>query len=246
MSDNAKEVSLVIAALNEQDLILSTVHATLDSCKSGLTEYELILINDGSSDRTGDIMDQIARDFVNVRVVHKPVRRGLGCALQTGVEMAKHEHIMLLCGDGGLPGESLPPIFKQIGNADLVIPYMGNLKKIKTTSRFYLSRAYTHLLNILFGQKLKYYNGLPVYKTAQLKRINVISRGFAFQAEIITKLLKSGCNYVEVETKGAEYSNRSTAVSIKGFYEVGKILINLVWEVMVFKPDRNLQSTSTV
>lgn len=238
MPNISKDITLVISALNEQELIRSTVQETLKSCNAGLNNFEIILINDGSVDKTGPIMDDIAAQYSNISVIHNPTPKGLGCALQTGVNHAKYPHVMLLCGDGGLPGESLPPIFNKIGQADLVIPYMGNLKRIKSPARFYLSRCYTHLLNILFRQKLHYYNGLPVYKTEQLRNLKVISKGFAFQAEIITKLLKSGCSYVQVETKGAEKSNRSVAVNIKGFYEVAKILLNLIWEVFIFSPSR--------
>jgi dolichol-phosphate mannosyltransferase len=234
-----KDISLVIAALNEEVLILSTVQEIISNCRDKLTNFELILINDGSTDRTGAIMNEIAQQYPNVQVIHNKIPRNLGCALQSGMQCAKYEYIMLLCGDGGLPGESLPIIFSKIGEADLVIPYMANLKRIKSPARFYLSRCYTNLLNIIFGQKLNYYNGLPVYKTAELRKLKIISKGFAFQAEIITKLLKSGCSYVQVETLGAEKSNRSVAVSFKGFYEIAKILITLIWEVIVFNPSQN-------
>jgi len=231
-----RNVSIIIAALNEQELIESTVLDIQKSCCDYLDHYELILVNDGSADNTGIIMEELCKRLQFIKVIHHPHKSGLGIALQSGLKIAQFEHTMLLCGDGGLPGESLPPIFNKIGEADLVIPHMGNMKKIKTPFRYLLSRTYTMILNILFWQNLKYYNGLPVYKTEQLKAINVVSRGFAFQAEIVTKLLKSGCTYVEVETNGAEKTNRSTAVNFAGFYEIAKILLVLVWEVFVFKP----------
>ncbi len=231
-----RDVSIIIAALNEQDLIESTVFDIQKSCCDCLDNYELILVNDGSTDDTGMLMDGLCKRLPFIKVVHHSQKSGLGIALQSGLKIAQFEHTMLLCGDGGLPGESLPPIFNKIGTADLVIPYMGNMKRIKTPFRYMLSRTYTTILNLLFWQSLKYYNGLPVYKTQHLKSITVVSKGFAFQAEIVTKLLKSGCSYVEVETNGAEKTNRSTAVNIAGFYEIAKILLVLVWEVFVFKP----------
>lgn len=235
-----RDLSIIISALNEQDLIASTVAETLDSCKACLTNYELILINDGSSDGTGRIMEDLAVQYPNVTVIHHEQKKGLGVALQSGLKVSQHEHIMLLCGDGGLPGKSLPPIFNKIGQADLIVPYMSNMKCIKTPFRLFLSKTYTLILNILFWQSLKYYNGLPVYKTKHLKQLKVVSKGFAFQAEIVTKLLKSGCTYIEVETDGAEKTNRSTAVTIKGFYEIAKILLLLVWEIILFSPTKQV------
>lgn len=230
-----KNLSLIIAALNEEKLISSTVKAAVTSCLNCLDNFELILVNDGSTDRTGEIMEQICKDLNNVTVIHHSINQGLGAALQHGVKIAKYEYVMLLCGDGGLPGESLPPILSAIGQADLIIPYMSNFKKIKTPFRFYLSKIYTKLFNLIFGQKLNYYNGLPVYKTEMLRNMKIISKGFAVQAEVIIKLLKSGCSYIQIETLGAEGSDRVAVVTMKGCYEVAKILIYLILDVFFLK-----------
>ena len=143
---------------------------------------------------------------------------------------------MMLCGDGGLPADSLPPIFDAVGTADIVVPYMINLREIKTPSRYALSRIYTTLLNILFRQKLRYYNGLPVHRLDLLRQIVIASSGFGFQGEILIKLLKAGCSYVEVGVLGAEKTNRSKAVSLRNFANVSKTLTLLIWEIIFFDP----------
>lgn len=234
-----KTITYVISALNEEDLITNTVDEIYSNSISLVDNLEMILVNDGSKDKTGTLMENLAQKYPNVKVVHNKKNKGLGQALIDGLDIASCNYIMLLCGDGGVPGSSLPPALRKIGEVDLVVPYMGNLKKIKTTSRYYLSRIYTKMLNMLFQQDLQYYNGLPIYRVDQLKRLKIISTGFAFQAEIITKLIKSGSSYAQVETLGAEQSNKSVAVSIKGFLEVARILVNLVWEVFIFKPTKS-------
>jgi hypothetical protein len=143
---------------------------------------------------------------------------------------------MLLCGDGGLPAKSLPAIFNAIGSADIVIPHMTNLRQIKTPLRYFLSRTYTWLLNTLFGFRLNYYNGLPVHRTDLLRHIRIASSGFGFQGEVLVKLLKSGCSYVQVGVLGAEETRRSFALRPGNLLSVAGTLLHLVSEIARFRP----------
>jgi dolichol-phosphate mannosyltransferase len=142
--------------------------------------------------------------------------------------------LMMLCGDGGMPAASLPPIFAAVGSADIVLPFINNLKQIKSPVRYFTSRTYTNLLNLLFGQKIKYYNGLPVHRVDLLKQLRINSTGFAFQGEILTKLLRSGCTMTEVGVAGAEMTRNSSALRLKGLINIAKVLALLVWEVRSF------------
>lgn len=227
-------ISLVVPALNEDRVIEHTVHEIIEQVSGRFSEYELILINDGSSDQTGQLMDRIADMHHSIRVMHNDTNIGLGACYQRGVDAARFEYVMMLCGDGGLPSESLPAIFDTIGTADIVVPYMLNLRDIKTNFRYTLSRTYTKLLNFLFRQKLKYYNGLPVHRLDLLRQIKIVSSGFGFQGEILVKLLKARCTYVEVGVLGAEKTNRSTAVSLRNFVNVARTLTHLIVELLFF------------
>lgn len=212
------------------------IEQVLAEADGRIRSYEVLLINDGSSDGTGTIMEEIARTRRNVRVLHNPRNIGLGASYQRGVKEARCEYVMLLCGDGGFPASSLPPVFEKIGQADIVIPYMTNLKQIKTTKRYLLSRAYTELLNIIFGLRLRYYNGLPVHRTALVRQLNITSSGFGFQGEILVKLMKSGCSYVEVPVEGAEETKRSFALRPRNIVSVARTFAHLIAEVLFFKP----------
>jgi dolichol-phosphate mannosyltransferase len=229
-------LTLVIPALNEERVLENVVDQVFAEVLPRVRRYEVILINDGSTDRTGAIMDRIAQARPGVRVLHNSANFGLGASYQRGVREARYDYIMLLCGDGGFPAASLPAVFEKIGQADIVVPYMTNLRQIKTTTRYLLSRAYTGLLNLLFGFRLKYYNGLPVHRTALVRRIDIVSDGFGFQGEVLVKLLKSGCSFVEVGVNGAEETKRSFALRPKNIASVAYTFAHLVAEVLFFKP----------
>jgi len=229
-------ISLIIPALNEESVVGNVVEDIYKQAKAWLPQFELILIDDGSTDGTGSIMKNFASDKQNVKVIVNERNRGLGASFQRGLRESSNNYVMLLCGDGGLPAKSLPMIFTEVGKTDLVIPYMKNLKKIKSKQRYILSRTYVFLLNSLFGFNLRYYNGLPVYRRDLLGHISITSSGFGFQGEILVKLLKSNCSYVEVGVLGAEETGKSDALRLKNIASVARTFSHLIIEIIKFKP----------
>jgi dolichol-phosphate mannosyltransferase len=240
-SDRLPSLTVVIPALNEEQVIKSVAEGVLIQVASHFDDYELILVNDGSTDRTGEIMDELAADNARVRVLHNHPNLGLGASYHRGVREARCSHVLMLCGDGGLPAASLPPIFERIGSADIVVPYMWNLKQIKTPTRYFLSRGYTILLNLVFGLRLTYYNGLPVHRLDLLRQIDIVSTGFAFQGEVLVKLLRAGCSYVEVGVEGSPGKAASSALRPRNLVSVATTLLRLLWTML--RDDRTLTVT---
>ncbi len=229
-------LSLIIPALNEEDILESTIHEILEKITGRFKDYEIILINDGSTDRTGIIMEKLENDFPSIRMIHHQTNLGLGASYQRGIQEAKFEYVMMLCGDGGFPASSLPPIFQAIGTTDIIIPFMTNLQEIKTPFRYMLSRTYTNLLNLLFRNNIKYYNGLAVHRLDLVRQITITSSGFGFQGEVLIKLLRANCSYVEIGVLGAEKTNISKAVTPKNFINIGKTFSHLIYELIFFDP----------
>jgi len=221
-------ITFIVPALNEEQVITATVDEIIQVSQGRFSEYEMLLINDGSADATGELMQDLARRYHHVRVINNDGNIGLGACYRLGCLLARYEYVMLLCGDGGMPASSLPAIFDKIGAADIVIPYCENLRQIKTSGRYFLSRGYTLLLNLLFGLRLHYYNGLPVHRLELVRSVGNESEGFGFQAEILVKLLMAGCSYVEVGVDGAERTNRSSALRMKNLVNVSRTIVNLV------------------
>jgi glycosyltransferase involved in cell wall biosynthesis len=236
-------ITLIVPALNEQDMITPTVRQIVACVEGQFLDYEVLLVNDGSTDGTGPLMERLAATNPRIRVLRNRTNRGLGYSYRLGVEHARCEYVMLLCGDGGMPASSLPAIFARIGTADIVIPYVRNLRQIKTPARFVLSKTYTALLNTVFGLRLRYYNGLPVHRVDLVRALEVRSDGFGFQGEILVKLLKAGCSFVQVGVDGAEKTKRSSALRLSNIVSVTKTLLLLLWEVSRFD-DRRVRAVA--
>ena len=196
-------ISILVAAYNEEVVVEQVVRETHAVVDRMLERYEIILIDDGSTDRTAAIMDALASELAHTRAVHNRTNIGFGASYMRGVEEAQYEYVMLVCVDNGIPARNFPAIISKIGTADIVIPYMRNLKEVKTPLRYFISRTYTAFLNLLSGFHLRYYNGLPVHRTALVRAMPARSTGFGFQGEILVKLLKVGHSFVEVAVDAA-------------------------------------------
>ena len=102
-------ISIVIPALNEEDAIASTVLSVKSTLQSaGLLPYEIIVVDDGSSDRTA----QFARDS-GARIVSHPHNVGYGQSLKDGIRAAQYDIIVISDADGTYPIESMPELIRK-------------------------------------------------------------------------------------------------------------------------------------
>src|SRR4051812_46432882 len=108
MASRGKTISLIVPALNEEGVVGKVVESILKQTSEHFSDYEVILVDDGSTDRTGSIMDRFAERNPRVRVLHNERNIGLGASFRRGLRSARLQYVMLLCGDGGLPAHSLP------------------------------------------------------------------------------------------------------------------------------------------
>jgi len=231
-------ISFIVPALNEEAVIAQAVGDLLRQAAPLCREFEVILIDDGSTDATGAIMDDLARENAAISVHHNKKNMGLGAAYRMGVHFARLDHVMLYCGDGGFPAESVARALVHVNEADIVIPVISNLKKIKTPFRYFLSRCYTRVLNAVSGLRIGYFNGLPIHRTTLVRSLDIRSDGFGFQGEILIKLIKRGHSYVEVPVEGAEKTMQSTAMRLSSWISVSRTLLVLVREILRPVPGR--------
>jgi len=198
-------------------------------------DYELLLFDDGSTDRTGAIMDDLAAaDPAHVRVTHNPTSRNLGGVYKQGIALARMDYILMVPGDNENPGHALQAPFDAIGGADIVLPYPVN-SAVRGFARYTVSRIYVGLLNRLFGLRVRYYNGTVIHRTANLKTLPIKTSSFAYQAEILIKLLCAGKSFVEVPIRidPPKEGRRSRAFRWKNMVQVGRTLGDLFMDIRV-------------
>ena len=94
-----KSISLIVPAFNEEEILEETIEIFRENLSSVCDEYEIIIIDDGSTDRTGEIANQLAERHKSVRVMHHFTNKGAGAALLTGLRVARNGLVLTNCAD---------------------------------------------------------------------------------------------------------------------------------------------------
>jgi len=199
MSAQEIDITFFVPCLNEEENILPTIETILGAVgEVGLT-YEILIIDDNSADGTVRVVEAYMKEHpeVNITLRKNAVTRGLGRNYVEGAYMGKGKYYMLVNGDNAEPKETIVAVIGRLGAADMVIPYLGK-NDDRTLLRRALSSAFTSLVNLLGGYSVKYYNGPVAHFRFNVMRWHSDTEGFAYQAEIITRLLDEGATYVEV------------------------------------------------
>ena len=122
-NQNNRSLTIIISALNEEKLISKTVSEILSVYRETNDKYEIILVNDGSTDRTGEIMASFSKDNPEIEVINNSEPCGLSEHFKDGINKARCEYIIHLSGDNEITIESLKNLINAIGSADLVMGY---------------------------------------------------------------------------------------------------------------------------
>ena len=147
-------LSIFFPAYNDSGTIASMVIGAVQAASKLTPDYEVIVVNDGSADRTSAIADELARAYPRVRVIHHAANRGYGGALQTGFRSAAKELVFYTDGDAQYdPGELALLWEAMTPEADLVNGY--KISRSDPLHRIVIGRVYHHIVSMLFGLKVR-------------------------------------------------------------------------------------------
>ena len=146
----AKGLSIFFPAYNDSGTIASLVITALRTARTLTSDHEIIVVNDGSKDNTADILDELARTYPEVRVVHHEKNRGYGGALRTGFASATRDLIFYTDGDAQYDPAEMEVLWRRFGDdVDLVNGY--KISRSDPIHRIVIGRVYHHTVKLLFG-----------------------------------------------------------------------------------------------
>ena len=222
----------VIPCFNEEDNVGPTVGSVREAMGSR-DDYEIVLVNDASTDRTLERMQTLAAD-PRIRVLDNPYNLGFGGSYKRGARAATATYVMMLPGDDGFPGQSIAEIISHAGEADIIIPIVTN-RGARHWFRAFASKGFTTLLNWAFWLNVGYYNGAVLQRNELLRTIEITTNSFAYQAEALVKLIARGATYkhcyVSIQERAA---GRSSALSLRNQIAVWRTILHLLAVVGLF------------
>lgn len=228
----ARSISVVIPAYNEEKNLEGAVLDTLAAAQA-FDDYEVIIVNDGSKDGTGQVAERLAAEHDRVRVVHHNPNRGFAASYQTGLRHARMNYFTFVPGDHEVVPDSVKLIFGTVGKAELVVPYHGTPWK-RTFFRRLLTFVCTSEINLLFGHRLKYFQGPVVYPTALARALPITTHGFFFCTEMLLNAMAMGYSFIEVPLEHQERAyGESKAVRMSNVINAEKTILRLWWNLRV-------------
>lgn len=233
-----KSVSIIIPAYNEEKKLAPTVNFALEALsRHNIADFEIIIFDDASTDKTGEVADELTKQHSQIKVIHNPKNMNLGFNFIRGAELASKEFVGMIPGDNETEPETLDSIFSILGQSDIIIPYIKN-PETRPWARRFLSKTYVAIINAAFGLNMKYYNGMCYFKTETLKKVPVSTHGFSYMTEILVKMLKSNptIKFIEVPlVNRVREKGASKAFRFKNVASVFKTFLLLFWEVQILR-----------
>ena len=220
--------TIILFGYNESKTIKDVFFKSKDIISQITNDYEIIIIDDGSTDNTLQIATKSHKQNNNIKVINNLNNLGLGGAIKKGLQYAKLNKIMFEPGDNCHKRTEIKKLININNNYDLVLTYYSNIQ-IRSFFRTLFTKLYTPFLNLIFGLNLPYYNGLGIYKRSILKDINIYTNSFTWQIEVLLKLFKTkNINYILVPTKLDErIDGESKAFNLKNSILVTYSIIRL-------------------
>ncbi len=189
-------LSFVFPMYNEEGNIERMVGETLRVAPWIARDYEIVIVDDASTDSSGAIADRLAAEDRHVRVVHHPVNRKLGGALKTGFAAARKEYILYMDSDLPIRMDEVPPAFGKLKGSDMVIGY--RLDRPEGIRRKILSFVYNRLVRALFGLKVRDVNfSFKLFKRSILNGVKLESEGSFIDAELLLETKRHGYGIAE-------------------------------------------------
>jgi len=220
-------ISVFFPCYNEQDNVGRTVEQALAVLKEINADYEVIIVNDGSSDATGQRADEISHKDNRIKVVHHSTNLGYGAALQSGFKAATKKLVFYTDGDGQFDINEMPPLLPLIDQYDIVSCY--RLNRQDPFMRKVNAWCWTKLVCFLFSMKIRDIDcAFKLFKRDIFDNIKLSSTGALIDTEILARSTHKGYSIVQ---KGVHHYPRTagtqTGANIKVILRAFKELFKL-------------------
>lgn len=179
-------VSFFCPAYHDQDNLPKLIPKVDSLLKKITNKYEIIIVDDGSPDKTGEVADSLAKKYKNIRVIHHPKNLGYGAALKTGFENSKYDYIIYTDGDNQYDVDEFKEGLQLLDSSDIISGYAK--QKAVTTKRKFQSIIFNSLIAILFFVYIKDINcSMKIYKRKVIDSIKIKSFSAFIDAEMLIK-----------------------------------------------------------
>jgi glycosyltransferase involved in cell wall biosynthesis len=224
----AKEVSVVFPAYNEAVSVRAAIERSITALRPRFERFEIIVVDDCSTDDTGKIADEMAGQYPELIVVHQPRNMGAGEAGWRGLRMARFEYVTHNAIDCPFDLADLDKMMPLMESADIVVAVRSE-RAGYTAYRKLTSAINLALLHVLFPLRLRDYNFTQLYRKSVLEEVKTEARSTAFVTpETLIRAYDMGYRIGEIEIT---YHPRLAGVATSG---KPKVILHTIKDMLRF------------
>ena len=217
-------LSVFFPCYNEAENIEALVAKTKGVLESLVSDWEIIIVNDGSSDATGEIADRLAGADSRIKAVHHATNSGYGMALRSGFVAAEKQYIFYTDGDGQFDVGELPLLLEHIGEADII----SGFRRERQDS--FMRRLNAKCWGWLVQRMLKFRcrdvdSAFKLYRSEIFERITLRSTGALIDAEVLARAVRAGYTIMTVPVthlprSAGKQTGAKVSVILRAFMEL--------------------------
>ncbi|SRR5579883_442474 len=231
---NLLDLTVFVSCYNEAAFIIDTLNTVVDAMKEINKTYEVIVIDDDSKDKSVELVSNYINEHPEINIILRINSKNKGLA-QNYIDAAFLGHgkyFRLICGDNSEPKETLLKVVKMMGEADVIVPHYLSFEG-KSAHRQFISKLFTKMINLVSGNKIRYYNGLHMHLRHNIMRWHPNTRGFGFQAALLCMIIEQGFSYKEVACITIERrGGRGNALTWKNLRSVIHVFLGILFRRM--------------
>ncbi|PIQ70317.1 glycosyltransferase family 2 protein [Candidatus Shapirobacteria bacterium CG03_land_8_20_14_0_80_40_19] len=224
-----KELSVFFPAYNEEANLENTVEKAIPVLEDVAEKYELIIVDDGSKDKTGEVAKRLAEKYSFIQVITHNPNQGYGAALRSGFYNSRLEWIVTVDSDGQFDFSEVDKLIERSKKADVVVGY--RLNRQDSMIRKIFGWGWTLLANLLLGIKVRDVDcAFKLVNRKVIERIPKLQsqRGGMISPELLGKARKAGFKVAEVgvhhySRKEGKQTGANLKVIFKSFVDLGKL-----------------------
>jgi glycosyltransferase involved in cell wall biosynthesis len=243
-------ITVFLPAFNDERSIAALVTNAFETLPSLSDDFEVLVVNDGSSDSTGAVLDELACRFSHLNVIHHESNRGYGAALRSGFSHATKELIFYTDGDGQYDVRELAVLYPLMtGTVSVVNGY--KIKRSDSRFRVVVGATYNWLARVLFKLPIRDVDcDFRLLRRQAVQQLNLVSSSGVICVELVRKLASAGCRFAEAPVH--HYPREHGRSQFFTFRRVAKTAVDffVLWLRLMMRPhlprvDKILKPSST-
>jgi len=238
ISKRIVDLSVIVPCFNEESAIEESLN-NLEKHLQDIDRWEILAVNDGSTDGTAGILEECAGKHPHLRVIHHEKNQGYGAALKTGIRRAAGELVAIIDADGTYPYDRIPDLFERAKSADMVVGSRTGENVTYSFIRRIPKLFLKSYMSWLAGQNIPDMNsGLRVFRRSTAERfLKILPDSFSFTTTITLAMLR---NRYDVQFVPIDYMSRKGKSKIRPIHDTIRFAQLIVRTGMYFAPLRVL------